>query len=195
MPGTKQFAYVSYTLTDCLVARYDIVANTYSAPQYLYSGQSVEVEPEADNDELRGYGVKTALLSVIVGGKITVGAGGIDFNALQEMSGSSNATSGSAPSQFRHTTFSAGGSGLPYFGLVGLAATDDGGYLMIGLPCCKLSTFPKITADGKENKFNMSETSGAFIPISGTAMYTKGLQSTSSWVAPITGTQFKALFT
>ena len=195
MPGTKQFAYVSYTLTDCLVARYDIVANTYSNPQYLYSGQTVVVEPEADNDELRGYGVKTALLSVITGGKISVGAGGIDFNALQEMCGSSNATSGSAPSQFRHTTFSAGGGGLPYFGLIGLAATDDGGYDMIGVPCAKLDTFPKISADGKENKFNMSETSGKFIPISGTAFYIKGFQASSGWVAPITGTQFKALFT
>lgn len=199
MPGTFEFAEVSYTLTDCIVAAYNKTANTYGVPAALASGHIVEVEPEADTDQLRGYGVKTALLSVVVGAKITFGAGGVDANVMAIVSGASNATSGSDPNQVRVQKWGAGGAGLPYFGLIGVAATDDGGVKIVGLQCCKLDTHPKYTMDGKENKFNTSETSGYAIPIAISSasilMVTRDVQTASGWVAPLVGANFLNFFT
>lgn len=199
MPGTFQFAEVSYTLTDCIVAAYNKTANTYSTVGSLASGQMVEIEPEADNDALRGYGAKTALLSVITGAKLMFGAGGVDRSVMEIVAGVTNSTSGTTPSQVAKTTYKAGGAGLPYFGLIGVAATDDGGLKVIGLQCCKLDTFPKFTLDGNENKFNLSETGGSAIPIAissdSVLMVGRDIETAADWVAPANGTNFKFFFT
>lgn len=199
MPGTFEFAEVSYTLTDCIVAAYNKTANTYGVPAALASGQIVEIEAEADNDELRGYGKKTAKLSVITGAKIKFGAGGIDSNVMAIVGGITNSTSGTTPNQVRVQKWGAGGAGLPYWGLIGTAATDDGGLKIVGLQCCKLDTFPKFTLDGKENKFNVSETDGSAIPIDISSvsylMVTRDVETASGWVAPLVGANFLNFFT
>lgn len=199
MPGSTEFAEISYTLTDCIVAAYNKTANTYGVPAALANGQIVEIEAEADNDQLRGYGKKTALLSVAVGAKIKVGAGGVDSNVVAIWSGSTNATSGTTPNQVRTMKFPAGGAGLPYWGIIGTAATDDGGLKIIGLQCCKLDTHPKYTLDGKENKFNVSETDGYAIPIDISSvsylMVVKDVETASAWVAPLVGANFLNFFT
>lgn len=198
MPGTSEFGEISYTLTDCLISPYNKVANTFGAVTSLAVGQTVEIEPEADNDQLRGYGVKSALLSVIVGAKLKVGMGGVDISALAAMAGVSNYTSGLTPNQKRRTRFGAGGGGLPYFGLIGVTATDDGGYMACGLQACKLNTYPKYTLDGKENKFNMSETEGYAIPINigGVAYLMTGrtFETPGDWTAPTDAASFLAFF-
>ena len=127
MPGTHSFGEVSYTLTDLLVARYDFTAGTYGTPVALADGQMLKIEHEADNDQLRGYGQKTRLLTVTVGAKITLGQGGVDMAAMVIIAGVSTATSGTAPNRVRSVDFPAGGAGLPYWGVIGVAATDDGG--------------------------------------------------------------------
>jgi hypothetical protein len=165
----------------------------------LAVGQTVEIEPEADNDQLRGYGVKTALLSVIVGAKTKIGMGGVDISVLAILAGVSNYTSGLTPNQKRRTRFGAGGGGLPYFGLIGVTATDDGGYMALGLQCNKLNTFPKYTLDGKENKFNLSETEAYAVPvnISSVAYLMTGrtFETPGDWTAPTDAASFLAFFT
>ena len=198
MPGTFQFAEVSYTLTDCIVAAYNKTANTYSTVDSLASGHMVDIEFESDNDTLAGYGVNTALLSVVKGANLTFGAGGMDMSVMAIVSGWSNTTSGTTPNQVRKTRLVAGGAGLPYFGLIGVAATDDGGRAVVGLRCCKLDTWPKFTMDGKENKFNVSETSGKAIPVAISTILDVGsvkfYETTSDWTAPTDAAGFLAFF-
>ena len=194
MPGINSFGEVSYTLTDLLVARFDFNAGTYGNPVALSNGQMAEIEVEADNDQLRGYGQKTRLLSVNVGAKVMIGQGGIDIAALVIMAGVSTQTSGTTPNRVRTVDFSAGGAGLPYFGMIGVAATDDGGYAAVGLKAVKLNSFPKFTLDGKENKFNMSETEGYAVPVSSRLHRIKFFETASDWTAPTTGANFLAFF-
>lgn len=199
MPGVPEFAEISYVLTDCIVAAYNKPANTYSTPEALANGQKVVIEPEADNDKLRGYGAYTAGLSVVTGAKVTVGYGGVDINVMSIMAGMSDTSSGTAPNRVRVNRWAAGGSGLPYFGLIGTAATDDGGLLVVGCQAVKLNTFPTYTLDGSENKFNVNETDGYAFPvaISGTSyvMVTRLIETASTWVAPTTGATFLSFFT
>jgi hypothetical protein len=195
MPGTHSFGEVSYTLTDLLVARYDFTAGTYGTPVALADGQMLKIEHEADNDQLRGYGQKTRLLTVTVGAKITLGQGGVDMAAMVIIAGVSTATSGTAPNRVRSVDFPAGGAGLPYWGVIGVAATDDGGYAVVGLQACKLNSQPVFTLDGNENKFNLSETEGYAVPVNSKLTRIKFYETASTFTAPTSGATFLAHFT
>lgn len=199
MSGTSEFGEVSYTLTNCTIAAYSITGNTYSTPADLAIGQTVEIEPDSDNDELRSYGVKARILSVVTGAKVKVGMGGVDISILAIMGGISNYTSGLTPNQMRRSLFPAGGAGLPYFGLIGLMATDDGGAMAVGLQAVKLNSYPKYTLDGKENKFNMSETEGYAVPVTISSaselMVIRTYETAANYTAPTTGANFLAFFT
>jgi hypothetical protein len=199
MPGSPEFAEISYVLTDCIVAAYNKFANTYSTPAALANGQKVVIEAEADNDKLRGYGAYTAGLSVITGAKVVMGYGGVDVSIMTIIAGVSDSSSGSTPNRVRRNLWAAGGAGLPYFGLIGTAATDDGGLLVVGCQAVKLNTFPTYTLDGSENKFNINETDGYAFPvaISGTSyvMVARLIETASTWVAPTTGGAFLSFFT
>lgn len=190
-----EFAEISYTLTGLVIASYNKTTDVYGTPATLENGQMAEVEPEADNDQLRGYGVKVALLSVMVGAKVMLGAGGADFSVLAILSGSSNYTSGLTPNQVRTTDIVFGGGGLPYFGMLGKSPTDDGGLMVLGLRCVKLDAFPKWTLDGQANKFNLSENGGYAIPINQRCVRIKTYETASLWTDPANGTDFKNFFT
>lgn len=199
MPGTFEFGEVSYTLSDLLVAAYSISGDTFSTPASMASGQTLEVESDADTDQLKGYGVTTRLLTVVRGSKLKFAAGGVDTSVMAIIGGVANYTSGLTPNQKRRTRQPAGGGGLPYFGTIGTAPTDDGGLMALGLYACKLDKTPKFTFDGKENKFNMWESEGYAIPfvISG-AYYmwvTRFYETASDYTTPADGTAFKAFFT
>lgn len=199
MTGTLEFSEVSFTLTDLLVAAYNITANTYGTPASMAVGQTLEVESDHDTDKLAGYGAYRRLLSVAKGAKLKFGGGGIDSNVVAILAGATNSTSGTTPNQRRRQLFSAGGGGLPYFGVIGVAATDDGGLALIGLQCCKLDKYPTIKADGKENKFNMWESEGYAIPIavsgSDYLFHKQDQETASNWTTPSTGANFLAFFT
>lgn len=185
-------------MNNCTLAAYNITANTYSTPADLAIGQIVEVEPEADNDQLRSYGSIKRLLTVVIGAKLKIGMGGVDISAMAIMCGISNYTSGLTPNQMRRSLWGAGGSGLPYFGMIGTMASDDGGILAVGLQCCKLNTFPKFTLDGKANKFNVSETDAYAVPVAISSvdyvMVTRAFETASGYVAPTTGANFLTFF-
>lgn len=198
MPGTPDYAEIQYTLSDLIVAEYSKTANTYGVVESLANGQTLDVEPENDTDQLRGYGKVSALLSVNIGAKLKLSAGGVDAGAFQIMTGTSNYTSGTTPNRMRRQRFQSGGAGLPYFGAIGVAPTDDGGKVAVGLQACKLNAHPKFSMNGKENKFNMQEIEGYAIPIaiSGTdiVMTVRYFETASDWVAPTTAATFLAFF-
>jgi hypothetical protein len=135
---------------------------------------------------------------VVVGSKLKIGMGGVDFSVIAIMGGTSTYTSGLTPNQMRRGLWPAGGAGLSYFGMIGVMATDDGGVLALGLQCCKLNTHPKFTFDGKENKFNMSETEGYAVPVDIASvsylMVTRNYETASGYTAPTTGANFLTFF-
>lgn len=192
------FAEVSYTLSKLAVAAYNITLNTYGTPANLSLGQNMELEFEADNDKLPSYGRNVRLLSVIKGGTLKIGQGGIDFAGLAAICGITVTQSGTTPNQARKAVFGAGGAGLPYFGAIGESPTDDGGIEVVGLQCCKLDKFPKRTYDGKTNKFNMTETDGSFVPVDiatiPVSMVIRTYEAASLWTTPTTGAGFLAFF-
>jgi hypothetical protein len=196
MPGTHDFGEVAYTLTDLLVAAYDPVADTYSTPISVADGQMLTSEPESDNDKMRGYGKITRLLSVPIGTKISIKAGGLDYDALAAIAGVTNVVSGTVGSYIRRSLFPAGGRGLPYFGVIGVAATDDEGVAVIGHRMVKLDVLPKIDFNGETNKFIVYETAGySAIPSAYTDLFVmKTYEDSTDFTAPTTGGNFKTWF-
>lgn len=191
----RPFGEVAYTLTHLLVASYNIVANTYGTPVAIADGQMFVAEPEADTDKLRGYGKFTRGLSVPIGTKLTLKAGGMDFEAFKIIAGATVTTSGVSPNQIKKVTFGAGGAGLPYFGVLGVSATDDGGVAVIGLQAVKLDSVPKYEQDGEQNKFNVWETAGYAFPQGSILETLKLYESAAGFEAPDTGAEFLAWFT
>jgi len=196
MSGTSEFGEVLYTLTDLLVAAYNVVADTYGTPISIANGQLLTSEPESDNDQMRGYGKVTRLLSVPIGVKISFKAGGLDYSALAAIAGVVNVQSGTSGSYIRRSQFPAGGRGLPYFGVIGVAAADDGGTAVIGHRMIKLDLFPKIDFNGETNKFVMSETAGySAVPAAYTDLFiVKTYEDAADFTAPISGANFKTWF-
>jgi len=191
----RPFGEVSYTLKSLIVAAYNIVAGTYGTPVVVADGQMLVSEPEADTDKLRGYGVYTRGLSVPIGAALTFKAGGLDIEALKVVAGATVTTSGTTPNQVKKVTLPAGGAGLPYFGVLGVSATDDGGVAVIGLKAVKLDTVPRYEANGEENKFNVWETAGYAFPVAGVLETIKLYETASGFDAPDTGAEFLAWFT
>ena len=190
---SHDFGEVMYTLTSLIVAAYNPTANTYGTPEMIADGQMLGVEPEADNDKLRGYGQNRRGLSVVIGAKVSFKAGGIDFSALSLMCNVVNTTTGASGSQVRRTPMVGGGNGLPYFGAIGVGAVDGGGVAVIGVPMIKLDTYPKYELNGETNKFILWETAGyAFIPSGLTYPYVlEEHETAATWVPPTTGSAFK----
>lgn len=198
--GTQEFGEVLYLLTDLIVASYNSVSDTFGTPVSLAVGQLLSIEPEADNDQLRNYGVKSDLLSVPVGAKITLGGGAIDRDALVAIGGAANYTSGLTPNQVVTTDWKAGEDGeLPYFGVIGVARGLNSVVVAAGIQKCKLNMQPKYTLDGKENKFNLQEIEGYASPVERSNVWmlvrTKTYETASLWTAPASGSDFKAFFT
>lgn len=190
-----QFAEVSYTLTDLIVAAYNINDGSYGTPARFADGQLLVSEPEADTDKLRGYGQYTRGLTVPIGARTQLKGGGVDFDVLAIIAAANIESSGSAPNRVRTVRFPVGGSGLPYFGVIGVSATDDGGVAVIGLEAVKLDTVPKYTMDGEANKFNIFETAGyAFPQTAGVLETLKTYETASDWTRPVDGAAFKAFF-
>ena len=82
-----------------------------------------------------------------------------------------------------------------YTGVIGVAATDDGGYAVVGLQACKLNSQPVFTLDGNENKFNLSETEGYAVPVNSKLTRIKFYETASTFTAPTSGANFLAHFT
>jgi hypothetical protein len=89
------------------------------------------------------------------------------------MTGLAQSLSGSGASATQRLGFDTGGSGLPYFGVVGNFASDDSGDVVIGIPRCKLDAIPALSSD--QNQFILPESSGRGIANSASASASRGL--------------------
>lgn len=192
---SRPFGEVSYTLKGLYIAAFNIIAGTFGTPELIDDGQMVVYEPEADTDKMRGYGVYTRGLAVSIGTKIKLKAGGLDTSALVIIAGATVTVSGVTPNQIRKVTFPAGGSGLPYFGVIGLAATDDGGVAVVGHKAVKLDKVPQVTQDGEANKFSLWETDGYSFPQGNILETLKQYETEADFDAPTTGAEFLTWFT
>jgi hypothetical protein len=190
----RPYGEVMYTLSGIIIARYNIVANTFGTPVVVDDGQMAVFEPEADTDKMRGYGQHTRGLTVPIGSKVTLKAGGIDYSAYEVMSGATITDSGSTPNQVRTVDTLAGGAGLPYFGVIGVGETDDGGKFVCGHKAIKLDTIPKREFNGETNKFMLWETAGYSFPQNNKIDRIKVYESAAGWVVPTTGAEFLAFF-
>ena len=196
MPGTHSFGEVTFSLADLLVCAYNITLDQFQGEVVaLADGQMLKVEPEADTDRQRGYGAIVRTLAVPIGAKLTLGMGGIHVASYLIMTGAETNTSDTTPNQVRTLDDNAGATAaLPYFGVIGLGITDDGGYAAIGMKACKLDKQPDYTLDGTANKFNISETAGYAVPISNKLFRRKFYETTTLWTAPANATQFGQFF-
>lgn len=150
-----------YTITNIKVAQWTGAA--YEAPISLTEGQNLQFEPQADTDQKKSYGGIKRLLTVFTHVNFTIGVGLIQPDAFWHMTGVSislQGTTGEATAVQR-LGFQTGGAGLPYFGVVGTFASDDGGDVVIGIPLCKLDSLPSLSSD--QNKFILPDSSGSGI--------------------------------
>lgn len=179
-----EFAEVSFSLKEILLMRYNINTGAYTGTVVsLDSDQMLSIETEADTDDLYDSGVATRGLTVVKRATFTLGAGGYDVSALSIITGSSSSTSGTTPNQIATMAHALGGAGLPYFGMIGVAPTDDGGVFTVGLKICKLNAVPGVEWDGKESKFSTSEVEGRVFGDSTTLKYfwTRRFELASNW--------------
>jgi hypothetical protein len=190
----RPFGELAYTLTDLVIAAYNPTTDTFGTPETVDDGQMFVAEPEADTDKLRGYGQYTAGLAVPIGSKITFKSGGLDFSALAIIAKALVSESGASGNRVRTTKLPAGGAGLGYFGAIGVAATDDGGVLVVGHYKVKLDTTPKVELNGETNKFIVWETAGYSFPVGGFLEVMKNYEAAGDWVKPATGVAFKNFF-
>lgn len=190
------FGELLYTLSALILADYNKTTDTYGTPLSISDGQMLVFEPEHDTDKLRGFGAYSAGLSVPIGNKITFKAGGIERAILQKISPAVVSTSGTSGTRISRTRVPAGGRGMGYFGVIGVASNDDGGLTVVGAKICMLDKLPTITLDGETNKFTLYETSGyAFCYNGAQAVYMETHEATSTWSAPDTAAEFKTWFT
>lgn len=191
-----EFAEVVYSLKALLVCRWNMVSSAFEGGvATLDSDQMLSVEPQSDTDQLRDSGRISRALAVATHADLTLNNGGIDFSALAVLTGSSTATSSTTPNRRRRMKYTAGGPGLPYFGVIGEGFTDDGGLVIVGLKICKLNVFPKIELDGTENKFVISECEGIAIPdANGDLIWTQAQETEGDYTRPTDATTFGAFF-
>lgn len=153
---TVEATQVAFTLTAMSVAALDVSNWTYGTPVSLEYGQSLGFEPQHDTDQLKAYGKIVQMLSVLTHITGTLSQGLIDYPAYAVMVGQSQTSSGTPPNVHKILDAVAGGSGMPYFGLVGKLATLQNGDLHIGFPMCKLEKMPGFTVE--QNKFVLPST-------------------------------------
>lgn len=148
-----EYGEVIYNISAMYVAALQ-ADDTFGTPAHIDYGQELVWEFEADTDELSGYGLTVELLAVIRKAMTTLKQGSFSSDARTILTGISQNTSGSTPNQVTTMDVTAGGRGLPYFGIV-FQGESVLGNVIGGAPKCMLETFPKLGVS--ENKFTIHE--------------------------------------
>lgn len=153
---TVSYGDVVFTLNDLKVAPW-LSGNTYS-PTAVSLGytSTLSFSVQADNDQIKAFGMLVELLSVITHIEGNIENAAIDSEASWVLSGFATTSSGSAPSRTGTMDILGGGGGLPYFGAVGAFAGLNNSGIFVGIRKCKLDTFPEWNVD--QNKFRMAKT-------------------------------------
>lgn len=145
-----------YTISDLRVARWD--GSNYGTVVAMAEGQMLQFDPQADTDEKKSFGRIRRLLTVLTHINFNIGVGLVQADAIWVMTGIAQSVSGSGASLTQRLRFDSGGSGLPYFGVVGNFASDDLGDVVMGIPLCKLDAPPSLSSD--QNKFILPDSKG-----------------------------------
>lgn len=175
-----EFGEVAFTLTELVVATYDITADTVGSAVPIEDGQTLEITPMGDTDELKAYGAIKHILSIPTHAEFKAGHGAVSRSVLEVISGFADTQTGTTPSRLYHQNMSVGGV-LPYFAIAGRALVEGGGSLAVGLKTCMLDKLPSWSFDGKANKFVLSEFSGRAIASGGnTLIYVMGLETAAA---------------
>lgn len=156
----RVYGEVAYTLTDLQIASYTPSTDTYGTAASLQDGQTLEMKPQSDNDQMRGYGVIKRLLAIPTHVEFKISQGGVEFAVLSIATGIATISSSSTPTRTQRLKLTGGGEGLPYIGIVGKAAAEGGGDLWVGIPKAKLNGYPATMFDGNKNAYFMSEMEG-----------------------------------
>jgi len=154
-----EYGQVAFTLQAAAVAACNplaaSLATAYSAPIALESVQVLEVNPEADTDEIMTQGMVTEGLAVVkkATGKMTFAA--LNVAAYTPLFGITPVSTGTAPNRIKTVKWTAGKRGNPYFGLIGKLyglATSD---LHLGFYKCQMLNHPTLKVE--QNKFILPE--------------------------------------
>lgn len=193
-----EFSEVSFGLQELLLMRFSMGSAAYTGTVInMDTDQMLSLEPQADNDQLRDSGAVTRALSVVTVIDGVLGAGAWDTEAVAVLTGSSSSSSGAQPNRVATMKHFAGGAGLPYWGLIGVAPTDDGGVVAVGLKICKANSQPALEWDGKENKFHVGEMEFVAIADStGLIWVHKRYETAADWASarPTNAATFLAFF-
>jgi hypothetical protein len=148
-----------FTLTNLIVAAWD--GANYGAPVTVGHRQKMNIEPQFDTDTIKAGGMMRAALSVATHNTFTLEYAKLQSTVLAVIAGETPSTSGVTPSQKTAFGLVGGGAGMPYFGVIGVFASEDGGNILVGLPLCKLDKYPAMGND--QNQFAVYSVSGTGI--------------------------------
>ena len=166
----------------------------------------LKLNPEFDTDVARVASRKARSIAVKVGARVTLNFLGCDFDVKVIMTGLDLVESGAASKRQRFGYVEAGGTGLPYFGLIATGPTDDGGLFMGGIACLKLENEGNWRLDGNENKLSTGELMADALsvtfeqgPLSNRVEYSifdivRTFEDPDLFIAPTNATTFRAQF-
>ncbi len=175
----RGYGEVVFSLVQMRLASYNIVTDTFGTAVELPEAQTLEFSFETDTDAIKAGGYLQHLLAVTTHATLKLSSAGVPFEALAILSGASNNSSGTPPNRTRRLNVGAGGSGLPYFGVVGKLVGEQGDDLHVGLPVCKLDGVPSWKAE--QNKFVIASAEGRAIKrASGHLVYLLGHETAAS---------------
>jgi hypothetical protein len=200
MPSAFGFAENPYSLSNLIIASYNITADTYGTPVEVPDGLTCSIEFQADSNVQRGYGAVKRGISVVTHATLAFSSGGVPFALMPILTGSTNNTSSSTPTRVKSMKHRTIGKSLPYFGAIGTAATDDDGTFVVALACCKLDTRPAFGLSGEENNYIMSEAAAKAFYITRGSEYILDhavfFEDEDDWtdLIPTSGTEFKDVF-
>lgn len=158
--STPTYGEVSFSIEGLSIATLNS-DGTYGTPVSLVYGQTFGFTSEADTDQLKAFGMIVETLTVPTHFTGTFTQGAIDIDAYEIMCGLTADVSGSSPSGQTDLSFTAGGSGLPYFGMIGRLAGVQGAGVLVGFPKMMLDSYPSFEVE--QNRFIMPETSARAI--------------------------------
>ena len=159
MALSPEYGQVAFTLQGASVASFNPLASSlataYGTPIALEYVQMLEVNPEADTDEIMTQGMTTEGLAVVkkATGKMTFAA--LNVAAYTPLFGITPTSTGSTPNRIKTVKWTAGKRGNPYFGLVGKLYGLSTSDLHLGFYKCQMLNHPTIKVE--QNKFILPE--------------------------------------
>jgi hypothetical protein len=100
--------------------------------------------------------------------------------------------SGSGSGASKRIAYPTGGRGLPYFGIVGQYASEDGGEVAMGIPLFMLD--PAYSLSSTQNEFVIHEMSGRGIANSASSSYPENIPIIDQYASAQTINDFDAFF-